>query len=255
MVRHRTRHAHGPKPVSKPAGRASDLIYGFHAAEAALGNARRTIRAVYATENALKRLRTAIDARGIGAEPATPKTLDRLTGPDARHQGIVVDAAPLDAPNLADLTAARLVIVLDQVSDPHNVGAVLRSAAAFGADALVMTARNSPPLSGALAKAASGGLEHVDVVRVPNLARALAQLADYGLFRIGLDGSAVQTLEKARPSPPLALILGAEGKGLRRLTAENCDLVCKLATPGPLNSLNVSNAAAIALHIVSAGRA
>jgi len=253
MARQRSHHARGPKRAPKPAGPVRYLIYGSHAAEAALGNTRRIIQAVYVTENALKRLRPAIEARGIGAELKTPKDLDRLTGPDARHQGVVVETAPLEAPNLTDLEAAKLVIVLDQVSDPHNVGAVLRSAAAFGADALIMTARNSPPLNGTLAKAASGGLEHVDVVHVTNLARALAQLAAFGFTRIGLDGGASQTLETTQSPPPLALVLGAEGKGLRRLTAENCDYVCRLATPGPLASLNVSNAAAIALHIVRTG--
>ncbi len=252
MARHRTHRARGPKQGSNAPGPAKDLIYGTHAAEAALGNERRIIKAVYATENAMKRLHSAIEARGIGVEVKTPREMDKLTGPEARHQGIAVEADPLEALNLADLAEAKLVIVLDQVTDPHNVGAVLRSAAVFGADALVMTSRNSPPLSGTLAKAASGGLEHVDVVHVPNLARALAQLATFGFTRIGLDGNADQTLEMAKPSPPLALVLGAEGKGLRRLTAENCDHLCRLSTVGPLASLNISNAAAVALHIVSA---
>ena len=206
------------------------------------------------TENAGRRLAEAIAARGVPAEFVKPKDLDRIVGAQARHQGVVLEASQLPAAAIGDLAGARLVVVLDQVSDPHNVGAVLRSSAAFGVDALIMTARNSPPLSATLAKVASGGLEHVKVLRVTNLARTLGELANMGFERIGLDGKSEEAFEKIDISFPLALVFGAEGKGLRRLTAENCDRVCELRTDGPLSSLNVSNAAAIALHSLRAGK-
>ncbi len=144
--------------------------------------------------------------------------------------------------------------MLDQVTDPHNVGAVLRSAAAFGAAALVMTARHGPQDTGVLAKAASGGLEHVPIIRVANLARALDRIADLGFLRLGLDSSHPETIESVSEAKSLALVLGAEGKGLRRLTKEKCDRLVRLDLPGPVASLNVSNAAAIALYAVSRRR-
>jgi 23S rRNA (guanosine2251-2'-O)-methyltransferase len=171
-----------------------------------------------------------------------------MLGNDAVHQGVMIEVEPLDDPGLAGLEDARFIVLLDQVTDPHNVGAILRSAAAFAVEALVMTARHSPPLHGALAKAASGGLEHVPVVTAPNLARALAELGEMGFLRVGLDAGGGQWLEDLPAPEKLALVLGAEDRGLRRLTGENCDAVCALSTGGPLHSLNVSNAAAIAFH-------
>ena len=230
------------------------MIYGHHAVEAVLRNPRRSIKRLFATENAARRLTPAIEARGIAPELLEIRGLDRLVGADARHQGIVVEAEPLAQPDLATLSGADLVVVLDQITDPQNVGAILRSAAAFGAAAIVTTARNSPPISGTLAKAASGALEHVGVVKVTNLAAALRALGDQGFFRIGLDAEADENLEAQSFSGKTALVLGAEGKGLRRLTGENCDLLCRLRTAGGLDSLNVSNAAAIALHTVLINR-
>jgi 23S rRNA (guanosine2251-2'-O)-methyltransferase len=223
-------------------------IYGLHAAEAALANAGRRLRAVYATPNAMQRLNLAGSTRGAPLHLVAPRDLDRMLGADAVHQGILLEAEPLAERAVADLDQAELVVLLDQVTDPHNVGAILRSSAVFGVDALVMTARHSPPLHGALAKAASGALEHVPVVLVPNLARALSDLGDLGFMRIGLDSGGATALEDLPAPQRLALVLGAEDRGLRRLTGELCDAVCALSTAGPLRSLNVSNAAAIALH-------
>jgi 23S rRNA (guanosine2251-2'-O)-methyltransferase len=181
-----------------------------------------------------------------------PRDLDRQLGPDTVHQGALLETEPLPEPTLDDLlerTASGPIIVLDQVTDPHNVGAVLRSAAAFGAAGLVMTRRHSPPLSGALAKSASGALELVPIALVQNLARALAEMGEAGCTRIGLDGTGLGLIEDEPLSGRIALVLGAEGKGLRQLTRETCDRLCRIATPGPLASLNVSNAAAIVLHL------
>lgn len=226
-------------------------IFGIHAAAAALANPRRTIRAVHATPNAAARI--ALDpCRGPKEiRQVTPKDLDRMLGDNAVHQGILVEADPLPPLALGDLPEARLLLVLDQITDPHNVGAILRSAAAFGVDGLVMTAHHSPPLDGALAKAASGGLEHVPIVLVPNLARALAEAGELGFTRFGLDSEASAMLDEMPTPERVALVLGAEDRGLRRLTTEHCDAICALRTVGPVASLNVSNAAAIALYLTS----
>ena len=166
------------------------------------------------------------------------------------HQGLLLEARPLEPIEIDDIPAAGSVLVLDQVTDPHNVGAIIRTAAAFGVTALVMTDRHAPNMSGTLAKAASGGLEHVPTVLVVNLARALDQLGDRGFLRVGLDSDGESALEDAPLTGSLALVLGAEGKGLRRLTRERCDLLVKLDMPGSIKSLNVSNACAVALTVI-----
>jgi 23S rRNA (guanosine2251-2'-O)-methyltransferase len=226
-------------------------IYGAHAVEAALRNPRREVRRIYASENAAQRL-------GVLPRPGLPqvtvvppKDLDRMLGGDSVHQGLLIEVEPLPDMALQDLPDARLILFLDQITDPHNVGAILRSATAFGVDALVITARNSPPLEGALAKAASGGLDHVPVVAVPNLARALAEAGELDFWRIGLDSEGAEPAEKLDAPAKAALVLGAEDRGLRRLTREHCDTIRALTTYGPIASLNVSNAAAIALHLVA----
>ena len=240
----------GRPPRSGRADRAGGLlrIHGVHAVEAALANPRRTIRAIHATANAIQRLEPLLGGKRADIRIVSPKDLDRMLGEDTVHQGVVIEAEPLEEPSFDDLSDARLLLVLDQITDPHNVGAILRSAAAFGVDALIMTARHSPPLHGALAKAASGALEHVPVVLVPNLARALGEIGDLGFVRLGLDSGSQLALEDYPVSGQLALVLGAEDRGLRRLSMENCDAICALTTLGPIASLNVSNAAAIALH-------
>lgn len=225
-------------------------IYGMHAAEAALANPRRGIRKVFATPNAAQRI-AAIRPDLREVESVTPKDLDRMLGDDTVHQGILVEAGPLPELTLDDLPDARLLVFLDQITDPHNVGAILRSAAVFGADGLIMTVRHSPPLQGALAKAASGGLDLVPVVLVPNLARALADAGERGFTRLGLDSGGDVAMEDVPAPERLVLVLGAEDRGLRRLSAEHCDAVCALTTFGPIASLNVSNAAAIALHMAA----
>jgi 23S rRNA (guanosine2251-2'-O)-methyltransferase len=225
------------------------VIYGWHSAVAALKNPRRRVTRILATRNALSRL-AEIGIANLPA-PADPHDIERVTGAGAVHQGIALVCDPLPAPELDELADARLVVVLDQVTDPHNVGAVVRSAAAFGAEAVILTERHGPGESGVLAKAASGGLEHVALVRVKNLARALEALADMGFQRLGLDSAHEERLEALSLDARTAIVLGAEGKGLRRLTREKCDRLVRLDLPGPLASLNVSNAAALALYLIT----
>jgi len=248
--------------TSKPARRhrrsgladpARSIIYGWHSALAALQNPARVIHAVFATANAANRLAEA-GLAPPGLEIRNNRDIDRIAGDGAVHQGIAVICDPLPERDLAEMTGAGLIVVLDQVTDPHNVGAILRSAAAFGAGALVLTARHSPADTGVLAKAASGGLEHVPIIRVANLARAMDQIADLGFLRAGLDSEYDETIEAIEDEDKLALVLGAEGKGLRRLTKEKCDRLVRLDMPGPVASLNVSNAAAIALYALTRRR-
>ena len=243
-----------PRPQARrdPVPNGQQLIYGWHSALAALQNPARRIRRILATPNVLTRL----EEVGLAdlPEPVEAREVDRLTGPEAVHQGIAVvcDLLPeLDIPDLAD---AKRIVVLEQVTDPHNVGAILRSAAAFNCEALILTERHGPADSGVLAKAASGGLEHVSLVRVKNLARALDQLGKLGFSRLGLDSEHSEPIELAHADGPTALVLGAEGKGLRRLTREHCDRLVRLDIPGPIKSLNVSNAAALALYALARPR-
>ena len=249
-----------PAHAGEPLTREHDLlIWGTHAVAAALANPRREIRRLHLTENAESRLAEALSARRVEIVHGTPRDLDRLTGPDSVHQGAVADVEPLADTDLASLVEIATasggpIVVLDQVTDPHNVGAILRSAAVFGAAGLVMTRRHSPPLGGALAKSASGALEVVPIALVPNLARALADLADAGVFRIGLDGEGTHLIDDEPFTPPAALVLGAEGKGLRRLTRDLCDRICRIGAASSLASLNVSNAAAVALYAASRTR-
>lgn len=252
---HRGRRAHDNESGGHDGG--SPLIFGIHAVEAALANPRRGIRKVYLTDNAERRLQEALSARQLAHERVLPRDLDRRLGPDTVHQGALIEADQLPEPSLADLAetgAGRPIILLDQVTDPHNVGAILRSAAVFGAAGLVMTRRHSPPLTGALAKSASGALEHVPVALVQNLARVLTELREIGVTVIGLDGDAPERLEDTQWPDHVALVLGAEGKGLRELTRASCDRLCRIATDGPIASINVSNAAAIALHLAAVRR-
>ncbi len=221
----------------------------MHPVLAALANPARSVKRVIATANALTRLEAAGASLPLPPEEVHPRDLDRLLGGDAVHQGVALEVAPLDPVPIEDLRDKRLVVCLDQVSDPHNVGAILRSAAAFGADAVLSTARHAPTETGVLAKAASGALDLIPLVAVGNLARALDELGYNGFVRIGFDEAADTPIESAITGERVALVLGAEGKGLRRLTREKCDRMACLPTSGPLASLNVSNAAVLALYV------
>ena len=224
-------------------------LYGLHTVRAALDNPRRRIRKMLVTRNAQERLEIAdLAALPFSADMVEPREIDRLVGPDAVHQGVLIEAEPLKPKRLDQLGETPLVLVLDQVTDPHNVGAILRSAVAFGAGALITTARHSPAESGVLAKAASGALEHIDHIEVRNLADALGQLHEAGFQTVGLDSDGPAVLEEAFSGDKIALVLGAEGKGLRQRTRETVTTLARLDMPGAIKSLNVSNAAAVALY-------
>ena len=225
-------------------------IYGFHSVEAALKAPRRALVRLYATAAAAERLKPEIAARGLETRILSLEEISGRAPREAVHQGVLLEARPLAPIDISELPPDGLAVVLDQITDPHNVGAILRTAAAFAVDGLVTTERHSPEFSGALAKSASGGLEHVPIASVTNLARALAEMGDIGYFRLGLDSEAPLALADVPLSRPLALVLGAEGKGLRRLTRERCDTLVRLDLPGAIKSLNVSNACAIALATV-----
>jgi len=253
--RHRGRRDNDARPDRRRGERrepdAPAILYGWHTVTAALANPARKIRRILATENAARRLADDGIKLPIAPELVRPDVIAARLSPDAVHQGILVEADPLPAPALADLTGAGMVLVLDQITDPHNVGAILRTAAAFAVAAVVATARHSPEATGVLAKSASGALELVPIVAVQNLARALAELKAQGFLVVGLDSAAADDLAAVRLSSPLALVLGAEGKGLRQGTRAACDRLARLDLPGAIKSLNVSNAAALALYVAS----
>jgi 23S rRNA (guanosine2251-2'-O)-methyltransferase len=225
------------------------VLFGWHTVTAALHNPARRLRKLLVTENAARRLAEEKVPVSPGPEVVRPDAIAARLPPDAVHQGIYAETDPLPSPPIEELATDGVVLVLDQITDPHNVGAIFRSAAAFAATAIVTTARHSPEATGVLAKSASGALEHVPLVTVQNLARALATLKARGFLVIGLDSSGEDDLAGLVLRRPLALVLGAEGKGLRQLTKETCDHVARLNLPGAIQSLNVSNAAAVALYI------
>jgi 23S rRNA (guanosine2251-2'-O)-methyltransferase len=215
----------------------------------ALANPNRQIRKLYLTENAARRLADEKIETRVAPEMVRPDDIDRRLGPDAVHQGLLAEVDPLPSPDIETLEPEGIILVLDQITDPHNVGAILRSAAAFAVKAIVTTARHSPEATGVLAKSASGALELVPMITVQNLARALTQLNERGFQTLGLDSAGEDDLATVALQAPLALVLGAEGKGLRQLTRDTCSLVARLDMPGAIKSLNVSNAAALALYI------
>jgi 23S rRNA (guanosine2251-2'-O)-methyltransferase len=228
------------------------LLYGFHPVREALRAGRRKLVRLHATREAADRLATEIAAAGVAVNLVPAEDLTAWLGAQAVHQGVLLEALPLEGGDISDLEQpGGIVLVLDQVTDPHNFGAIIRTAAAFGVEALITTHRHSPQISGVLAKAASGGLEYVPLIGVTNLARALDALGNRGVLRVGLDSQGPTSLDALPLDAPLALVLGAEGQGLRRLTREKCDALARLDMPGPIKSLNVSNACAVALTLVT----
>jgi 23S rRNA (guanosine2251-2'-O)-methyltransferase len=241
-----------PRRGGRDGGSGGDgppILYGWHPVTLALANPNRTIRKLWLTENAARRLAEENIATRVTPELVRPDEIDRRLGPDAVHQGLLAEVEPLEGLGIEDLPQDGMVLVLDQITDPHNVGAILRSAAAFKVNAIITTNRHSPEATGVLAKSASGALELVPIIAVPNLARALNQLNDNGFMTVGLDSEGAENISAVPLSAPLALVLGAEGQGLRRLTRETCRVVARLDMPGEIKSLNVSNAAVLALYI------
>ena len=243
-----------PRARFRPSSHAPDgpaLLYGWHTVKAALENPARRIRHLLATENALRRLADDGVSLPVKPELVRPDVIDARLGPDAVHQGLLAEADPLRAPSISELTSEGIVLVLDQITDPHNVGAILRSAAAFAVKAIITTARHSPQATGVLAKSASGALEFVPMVTVQNLARGMEELRQHGFLLVGLDSGGDSDLADVELRAPLALVFGAEGKGLRQLTKATCDHVSRIDLPGEIKSLNVSNAAALGLYVAS----
>lgn len=230
-------------------------LYGMHTVRAALDNPNRIKKVLLATPNALNRLKESGEIGKVPVKETTPKELDRLLGEDAVHQGAALEVDPVSRFGLDDIHPLQLVVVLDHITDPHNVGAILRTACAFGADAVITTARHSPRETGVMAKSASGALDLVPMIEVRNLGDALEKLKGRGMLVLGFDSESELQLKPRTDNRPMAIVMGAEGKGLRQRTRELCDEVVKLDMPGPIKSLNVSNAAAIALFAATAGRA
>ena len=225
-------------------------FWGRHAVMAALANPERVVHKIWGTREAIGKLELPPVIPIVYADVAD---LGRMVPHDAPHQGLVIEVNPLEDVWLGDLMDQgaedrRALLVLDSVTDPHNVGAILRSAAAFDALGIITQDRHAPPESGALAKAASGALEIVPWVRVVNLARALDEIAEAGFWRIGLAGETHTTLAQALGPQKVALVLGAEGEGMRQNVAAHCDAIARLPISPRVESLNVSNAAAIALY-------
>ena len=227
------------------------LLYGKHASIAALANPMRKIKRVLVTKNTHAELGEKAFAGIKNLQIVDGKKLDDLLPREAVHQGIALECEPISQLDLQDFlveNSDKPLLILDQVSDPHNVGAILRSAAAFDAGAVVVTDRNAPQESGVMAKTASGALELMPLITVGNLSQAIEHLKKAGYWIYGLDGEAKQTIAEAKLTGKIALVLGAEGRGLRRLTAERCDGLIRLPISPKMESPNVSNAAAVALY-------
>ncbi len=254
MAKRKDRKTEKSRARAGPVGSGPQLLYGVHPVLHAAANPRRTIHRLLATADAARRHGAAL-ARSRPEVPVLTverRDIEALLPPGAVHQGLAAECAPLPEPTLDRLLAGApddaVVVALDQVTDPQNLGAVLRVAAAFAARAVVVTERHAPHATGALAKAAAGALEHVPLVREVNLARTLRMLQDAGFWCVGLDGEAPRTLAGHAPAGRTVMVLGAEGAGLRRLTRETCDALVRIPISGAVESLNVATAAAIALY-------
>jgi len=257
----------GQRPKRNPGNRASRgkaassdslLLYGLHTVRAALNNPSRRIEDLSATENALARLGDLPAHRKnltITVKPA--HALDQLVGGEAVHQGVVARCQPLDmldASELFHLVDAKLILALDQITDPHNAGAILRSASALGADAVLTTSRNSVHETAVLAKSACGALDTIKLIELRNLSKSLQELNDMGFYSVGLDSEGPLILEQTlhtSQAKQVVLVLGSENKGLRQMTRETCSALARLDMPGPIKSLNVSNAATLSLYAVA----
>jgi 23S rRNA (guanosine2251-2'-O)-methyltransferase len=225
------------------------FLYGLHTVRAALENPERKLIKLSVTQNAFARLEIgAPETQKFPIEFVSPQDIDKVLGPEAIHQGVMLETRPLPVRRLEALKQSPLLLVLDQVTDPHNVGAVMRSAVAFGAGAVITTQRHSPTESGVLAKSASGALELIPYIQITNLSDAIEELHRLGFQTIGLDSDGPAPLEDTFSGERVALILGSEGKGLRQKTRETVNALARLDMPGEIKSLNVSNAAAVALY-------
>ena len=237
---------HSKPPASGENGEEVVQIYGQHAVRAALQNRSRRLLSIYATENAAQGLKAEIDAARLQPKIVKPAEIAAMLPPDIVHQGLLEDVA----------AQGGLLVLLDQVSDPRNVGAIFRAAAFFGAAAIVATRRHAPPPAGALAKTASGALEKLPYIMIVNLARALETLQEFNYLTVGLDETGETLIDAVPRDRPLAIVMGAEGKGLRRLTRENCQMLARLPaaqtqSTGAFTTLNVATATAVSLYALT----
>lgn len=245
------------------AGKVKIDLFGIHAVTEAWTNPKRHIHGLFITQNALDGFDDALKkAHDLGLTRPAPEIvnkemLDSSTPPGSVHQGMGLNCQALEEIDIHDIIRANenndrvVLVMLDQVTDPHNVGAIIRSACAFGSDGMIMQRKHAPDLKGVLAKTACGGVEHLPVAYETNLTRSLEALQEAGYFAVGLDERGENTIQTLPDYQKLVLVLGAEGDGLRRLVREQCDVLARLPTAGPIASLNVSNAAAVALYAVS----
>lgn len=243
------------KPEVREEKKQTYWLYGVHAVRAALLNKKREIRRMVATKPAAEKLSVEFNARGIRPDVLSPQEISKMLPDEAVHQGVGLEVKPLPELSLENYLAGmkdhKPLLLLDQVTDPHNIGAILRSAAAFGAGAAIVTKDHAPQESAVLAKASSGGIEVVPLIRVTNLVHAMETIKKAGYWCVGLEGEAKQTIGEAKLDAKTALVLGAEGSGMRRLTGEHCDLRVRLPISPAMESLNVSNAAAVALYTIT----
>ncbi|MDN5248670.1 RNA methyltransferase [Bartonella sp. TP] len=232
----------------------SIYLYGIHTVLAALANKSRKIYKLLLTKNALEKIKPYDSLNEVETEIVNTHALNKIFNHIVIHQGIIAIASPLEKKRICDLKNAHCVVLLDQITDPHNIGAIMRSCVAFDVDAIITTSRHSPSETSVLAKTASGALDMLDYIIIPNLCNALNDLHQLGFTSIGLDSEGPTNLETTllqKPISKIAIVLGAEGKGLRERTRITVNYLAKLHIPGRIKSLNVSNAAAIALHIAT----